>query len=148
MKEATTTARYKTCSEIKKPQRQQEHQQEHDHQHPPSPLSSWVSLSQTRHLAFQSGSRLVEIARARSRPHELGVASPPPWAGRLRDRSVAGTAGMHQPASGQCHPDLAGAQPSSPTPTSTTALILKPSATIPQQAITLHGPDMPERESR
>jgi hypothetical protein len=148
MKETATIARYKTCSEIKKPQRQQEHQQEHDHQHPPFPLSSCVSLSLVRRLAFQSGSRLVEIARARSRPHELGVASLLPWAGRIRDRSVAGTAGMHQPASGQSLGDLAGAQPSLPTLTPTTALMLKPSATTPQQAITLYGPDMPEREYR
>ena len=55
---------------------------------------------------------------------------------------------MHQPASGQGHADLAGAQPSLPTLTPTTALILNPSATIPQQAVTLFGPDTPERESR
>lgn len=148
MRETASITRYETCSEIKKPQRQQKHEQEHEHQHPPFPHSSWVPLSLMQRLAFQSGCRLVEIARARSRPHKLGVASLPPWAGRLRDRSVAGTAGMHQPASGQSLADLAGAQPSLPTLTPTTALMLKPSATIPQQAITLYGPDMPERESR
>jgi hypothetical protein len=144
MKEAASITRYETCSEIKKPQQQQEHEQEHEHQHPPFPVCSWVPLSLVQHLAFQSGSRLAGIAGAQSRPHELGVASPPPWAGRLRDRSVAGPAGMYQPASGQRHSDLAGAQPYQTLPPKT-ALILKLGATLLTRAADMR-PQAPQRE--
>jgi hypothetical protein len=141
--------RHKTCSETKKPQRQQEHEQEQEHQHPSLPLSGCVRIDQTHRFALPSVSRLAIIARARSRPHELRVASPPPQTDRLRERSVASTLGGTtplRPASffkpGRTQP------PSTATLTPRSVLILKPGATTPKQAVTLFGPDMPERESR
>ena len=87
--------RHGRCSDLKKPHQDQDHHQDQQHHHPPKPSDGGVSPGLMQCFTFWLKPVLARITGSHRRPHELGAASPPPWAGRLRDRSAAGTAGNY-----------------------------------------------------